>query len=235
MTERPRHLPVQSSNAEIRAFLEKTVSMPVAGRGRRGRLIFGMDATASRQPTWDQACQIQGRMFVETEALGGLEIQLAWYRGFGEFHAGPWHAASGALLQEMTSATCAGGLTQIRRLLRHVLKEHTRRKVDAAVFVGDCMEEGIDRLADEAGKLGLNGVPLFIFHEGAEPVAARGFRELARLARGAYCSFDAASPGQLRDLLSAVAVYAAGGHRALLAYGRNKTEVLRLGRQLENR
>ena len=52
-----------------------------AGEGR-ARLIFAMDATASREPTWDRACQVQGQMFLETAALGGLEVQLVYYRGF---------------------------------------------------------------------------------------------------------------------------------------------------------
>ena len=62
--------------------------------GERGRLIFAMDATASREPTWDHACHIQGEMFRETQALGGLEIQLIYYRGFGECKASPWVARS---------------------------------------------------------------------------------------------------------------------------------------------
>src|SRR3546814_9870581 len=44
---------------------------PQRDGGRRGRLIFAMDATASREPTWDRACRLQGEMFKETAALGG--------------------------------------------------------------------------------------------------------------------------------------------------------------------
>jgi hypothetical protein len=53
------------------------------------------------------------------------------------------------------------------------------------------------------------------------------------LTRGAHCRFDAASAGQLRDLLCAVAVYAAGGSKALRELGRSHGgEALRLTRQL---
>ncbi|MFQ5959675.1 MAG: VWA domain-containing protein, partial [Alphaproteobacteria bacterium] len=184
------------------------------------RLIFAMDATASREPTWDRACQIQGQMFEETAALGGLEIQLVYYRGFGECRHSNWVTDSRALVRQMTGVFCLGGQTQIRKVLRHVIDETKRKKVDAVVFVGDCMEEDVDELCHLAGEIGLLGVPVFIFHEGAEPVAAQAFRQIAKLSNGAYCSFDAASARQLRDLLGAVAVYAAGGRRALEDYGR---------------
>ncbi len=105
-------------------------------------------------------------------------------------------------------------------MLRHAIDETGKKKVDAVVFVGDCMEEDADELCHLAGELGLLGVPMFIFHEGAEPTAAQTFRQIAKLSNGAYCSFDAASARQLRDLLGAVAVSAAGGRRALEDYGR---------------
>lgn len=227
-----------ASDAAIREFLNKAAALPVkksAGE-KRGRLIFGMDATASRQPAWDRACQIQGQMFVETAALGGLAIQLAHYRGFHEFYAGAWHTDSNGLLAEMTRAACAGGLTQIRRLLCHAQKENAREKVHAVVFVGDCMEEEVDRLAHEAGKLGMAGVPVFVFQEGADPVAEKAFREIAKLSGGAWCAFNAGSARQLRDLLGAVAVFAAGGRRALLKYGEGRGgAALRLTQQFRGR
>ena len=81
-------LPAKTSNEDIKAFLEKVAATPVRQSGSGpGRLIFALDATASREPTWDHACHIQGEMFRETALLGGLEIQLAYYRGFGEFRA----------------------------------------------------------------------------------------------------------------------------------------------------
>ncbi len=208
--------------------------MPVVkAAGERGRLIFSMDATASREPSWDRACQIQGEMFSETAALGGLDIQLCYYRGYGEFETSPWLSSADALLQRMTSVTCRGGYTQIEKVLNQAIEQTRQQKVQALVFVGDCMEEDVDRLCHLAGELGMLGVPAFLFHEGDEPVAQRAFREIARLTRGAYCSFDASSAAQLRDLLSAVAVYAAGGRKALQDFSQNRIEVVRrLTRQL---
>ena len=225
-----------SREADVSAFLRKVneTSSPAMGvTGKRGRLIFAMDATASREPTWDQACQIQGEMFNETLTLGGLEVQLIFYRGFGECRASKWAPNAKELLRLMTSVRCRGGQTQIAKVLDHAKRETELGKVNALVFVGDALEEDIDRVCHKAGELGLLGVPMFLFHEGGDPVAERGFRELARLTGGAYCPFDAGSAQQLRDLLSAVAVYAAGGRGALITYGKSKGgNVLRLTRQM---
>jgi hypothetical protein len=84
------------------------------------------------------------------------------------------------------------------------------------VFVGDAMEEGIDDLCAKAGELGLLKVPAFMFQEGNDAVAERGFREIARLTGGAWCRFDPGAAAQLRELLRAAAAYAAGGREALL-------------------
>lgn len=223
-----KDLTQKSSRAAIDAFVKKVRSAPaVKPAGERGRLIFAMDATASREPTWDRACQIQGEMFSETAAHGGLDIQLCYYRGYGEFEASPWLSSADALLQRMTSVSCRGGYTQIEKVLRQAIEQTKQKKVQALVFVGDCMEEDVDRLCHLAGELGVLGVPAFMFHEGSEPVAQRAFKEIARLTRGAYCAFDASSAGQLRDLLSAVAVYAAAGQKALRDFSKNRSEVVR--------
>jgi hypothetical protein len=211
-----------ATGSEVDAFLRKLAATPAArpAAGQRGRLLFALDATASRQPTWDRACHIQAEMFRETATLGGLDVQLAFYRGFGEFEASAWFDRADDLLRKMTAVTCLGGKTQIGKVLKHALAEGKRQKVNAVVFVGDCMEEDIDALCHKAGELGLLGVPVFIFHEGRDRKAANAFRQIAQLTHGAYCPFDSNSAQQLRELLSAVAVYAAGGRPALEDYSR---------------
>jgi hypothetical protein len=213
-------LPEKPPSGEVAAFLEKLAATPtVRPAGARGRLLFGLDATASRQPSWDRAMQLQAEMFSEAARLGGLDIQLAYYRGFGEFTATGWLSDSDALLRRMTGVTCLGGRTQIGRLLAYALRETRTRKVNAVVFVGDAMEENPDALCDRAGELGMLGVPLFIFHERGEARSAECFRQMAKLSGGAYCRFDANSARELRDLLRAVAVFATGGPLALADFG----------------
>ncbi|MDJ0955222.1 MAG: hypothetical protein QNI91_00105 [Arenicellales bacterium] len=224
-----RKLPTTSSRKQIDRFLQQAAKTPVLkAADERGRLIFAMDATASRQPTWDRACKIQGDMFLETESLGGLEVQLCFYRGHGEFNSSSWFTSTHDLLKRMTGVFCLGGLTQIFKVLKHTIKETKKKKVHALVFVGDCMEENVDALCHLAGQLGVLNVPVFIFHEGNDPAASTAFTQIARLSGGACCPFDANSASQLKELLSAVAVYAAGGRRALEDYSKGKKGPLAL-------
>lgn len=222
-----------SNNSDISEFLRKVAATPsVKAAHQRGRLIFAMDATASRAPTWDRACHIQANMFKETAALGGLDIQLVYYRGHHEFSASEFHSNTDDLSRSMASVACMGGMTQIEKVLQQALHETTQRKVHALVFVGDCMEEDAETLFVLAGKLGVVGLPVFIFHEGDDALAAQTFEHIAKLSHGAYCHFDSNSAQQLHDLLSAVAIYAAGGRRALEQFAQQKNLVRQVILQL---
>jgi hypothetical protein len=212
-------LPTQTNADQVSDFLAKVAATPnVQSASGRGRLLFAMDATASREPSWDQACHLQAEMFHATDGLGGLEVQLVFFRGYGECKSSPWVATSDELVRRMTKVRCLGGRTQIRKVLRHAIRETDVKRVNALVFVGDCFEEDIDDVCDFAGELGVRGVPAFVFQEGNDPVATGAFRQIAKLTGGAHCSFDLASARQLKELLSAVAVFAAGGRVALEDY-----------------
>src|SRR4026209_1175102 len=225
----------RSSGAEGEAFLQRLQTIaPVQPSGGRGRLIFAMDATISRQPTWDLALALQADMFRAVKEVGGLDVQLVYFRGYGETRASKWVNDPEALARLMTRVSCQGGYTQIRKVLAHARREAEQDKVNAVVYVGDCIEEDIDELSQRAGKLALLGVPMFLFPEGREAQAELAFKEIARLTRGAYCRFDAGSSRQLRDLLSAVAVYATGGQKVLRDCGSatKSSAALRLLEQL---
>ena len=205
-----------SSKPDIEAFVERVRALgPATTQGGRGRLIFALDATMSRQPTWDTACTLQAEMFREAASVGGLDIQLVYFRGLNECRASGWVAGSERLAELMSRIDCRGGQTQIGKVLSHARDEHAQKRVQALVFVGDAMEEPIDYLCQVAGELGLLGVRVFMFQEGDDSVAENAYREIARLSHGAYCRFDAGSAHQLGELLRAVAAYAAGGIKAL--------------------
>jgi len=210
----PDRPPAASSRAEIDAFLSrvKTLDRP---SGHRGRLVFALDATMSRQPTWDQACRLQADMFNEAASAGGLDIQLVYYRGLGECRASPWLSEPGRLGELMSRIDCRGGHTQIAKVLAHARRENDAAKIGALVFVGDAMEEQLDNLCAGAGELGLRNVPAFMFQEGYDPVCEQAFREIARLTGGAYCRFAPGAAHELGELLRAAAAYAAGGMKAL--------------------
>ncbi len=226
--------PEGSSRAEIDAFLAQVrTPRPQAGQSN-GRLIFAMDATMSRQPTWDMALQVQAEMFNAVKAVGGLDVQLVFFRGFEECRASRWVSDAAALARLMTSVECRGGYTQIRKVLKHTLREAAAGKVGALVYVGDAMEENPDELADLAGHLGLLSIPVFLFQEGHDGEARASFQDIARLTRGATCRFGAGSAAQLRELLEAVAVYAAGGRSALAGYAKGRAAPTLLLEQMSN-
>lgn len=202
------------SNA-IDAFLNKAAQTPAVHEGNRGRLVFALDATMSRQPTWDIAQGVQGKMFETAAKLGGLDVQLVYFRGFMECKASRFIADGAGLGALMGKIDVRGGQTQIAKVLRHVLGETRKKRVGALVYVGDAMEEDADELCQMAGELGLLGVKAFLFHEGNDNEAGTVFREIARLTGGAYAAFDNRAPARLADLLAAAAAYAAGGREAL--------------------
>jgi len=209
--------PAVSARPEIEAFLQKVKALgPAVKAGPRGRLIFALDATMSRQPTWDTACTLQADMFREAASVGGLDIQLVYFRGLNECRASSWVASGEKLAALMGRISCMGGHTQIGRVLTHARDEHKRQRVQALVFVGDAMEEQLDHLCASAGELALLGIPAFMFQEGHDGVAEQAFREIARLSGGAWCRFDPGAAAQLRELLRAAAAFAAGGREALL-------------------
>jgi hypothetical protein len=211
-----------SSAQDIAAFVAKAKAMSPVADGHRGRLIFALDATMSRQPTWDMACALQGDMFREAASLGSLDIRLVYYRGFNECRATGWISDSAKLAQLMGKIDCRGGNTQIGKVLSDARREAVASAVRAVVFVGDAMEEDVDDLCVKAGELGLLKVPVFLFQEGRDEIAERAFREIARLTGGAWCRFDPGAAAQLRELLRAAAAYAAGGREALMRLSRRE-------------
>ncbi len=204
----------QSSPRDVSAFLQRAKNLRRFQSGRP-RLIFAMDATASRQPTWDLACELQANMFQATEGLTSLAIQLAYYRGLGELQLGNWNTDTQELARQMSEVHCAAGRTQIAKLLRAVLRQQTSAQARALVFIGDAVEESSGSLDELAGQCRIHSLPLFLFQEGQEPRAQQVFGSMARISGGAHCPFDGGSAQRLRELLGAVARYAAGGRAAL--------------------
>jgi hypothetical protein len=215
-----------SPSPRVAALLERM-------RQSHGRLIFALDATASRAAMWDTAAQLQASLFEEAAKVGGLEVQLVWYRGPDECSHSSWTMDTRELAAQMSRISCAAGETKIARVIEHIRAEHQREKISAAVFVGDACEEAPHELYAAAAGL---GVPMFMFQEGdggdlAAHFSPRGryesfhtvqmqtveqvFRELARLTGGAYGKFNSGAAAQLAELLRAVAAFSVGGVKAL--------------------
>ena len=209
------------ARADVAKFVAdaRAAPLPAARSAGSTRLVFALDATASREPTWDLATHLHAELFhaAADAKREPVAVQLAYYRGFNEFYASPWSASAGALLREMTGVRCRGGLTQIQRMLNHALAEAKRQRVGALVFVGDACEEPRDAVAGAAGQLALLNLPCFVFQEGGDPAAARVFRDIARLTGGAHVPFSPGSADQLRALFGAVARYASEGRAGVAA------------------
>lgn len=195
-------------------------------RSSRGRLIFALDATGSREPTWDLATTLQTQMFEEAARIGGLDVQLVYYRGDNEVRQSPWLSDAHELIGQMRKIKCEYGATNIAQMLRLIKTEHERERIGAVIFIGDAVEERPTGLYDIAASI---GAPMFMFQEGngaviyhdhrGEPAGGQTveevFREIARLSGGAYGRFDAGAAKQLGELLRAVAAFATGGIAAL--------------------
>ncbi|MFK7996619.1 MAG: VWA domain-containing protein [Granulosicoccus sp.] len=215
--------PVASTNnteldtqGEVDAFLKAVENTtPSAVVQGRGRLIFSLDATASRQRTWDRAMSLQNDMFTNTQGIGELDVQLAYYRGYDECRASKWLRHADQVIGMMRKVNCQAGTTQIHRILKHAIAEARQVPVQALVFIGDCVEEDVDQLGNLAGQCRLLNLPVFLFQEGAHSPATYAFKQIASLSGGAHCRFDESSAKALGDLLNAVAAYAAGGRHAL--------------------
>ncbi len=228
-------VPNAGPRTAVDAFIEAAKAVTLTAQGHRGRLIFALDATMSRQPTWDLAQSLQGRMFEAAAKVGGLDVQLVYFRGRDECRASKFVSGGQGLAELMTRIQVHGGMTQIRKVLRHVRDEARRQKVGALVYVGDAMEEDVDKLCATAGEIALSGVKAFMFQEGDDPAARRAFQEIARITGGAYESFGPGAAARLAALLAAAASYAAGGARALQALAVETPEARRLLSQMRDR
>src|SRR5262245_44229126 len=191
---------------QVAEFLQKQ-------RTAQGRIAFVIDATASREPTWDVASQLQSEMFNETAKLGGLEMMVIYFRGMDEVGASNSTSDARELQHFMGRIRCEGGYTKYARAFERVRQEHQRAAINAVIVIGDmCEERPPAPIYDAVAGL---GVPCFCFQEGNDPELRPVFEKIRDLTKGAYHAFDAGSIAQLRELLQAVARFAVGGLTAL--------------------
>jgi hypothetical protein len=186
-----------------------------------GRVIIAIDATASRQPTWDMAAHLTSQMFDGIPA--GLQIQLVYYRGQDECSCTKWFNSAKPLSDAMRKIVCRAGITQIRKVIAHASGESKAQKIDAVVLISDACEEPLSDLRAAAEML---KVPMFCFQEGEDPDARFAYGMLADITGGAWAKFDAGAAQRLGELLKAVAAYATGGLKALSHQGSEAARLL---------
>jgi hypothetical protein len=200
---------------------------------RKARLIFGLDLTASREWSLDQARLATAGMLAAIQDIGSVAVKLVYYRGLNECRESPWYDDMARLCRSMMGLACESGGTQIGRILKCALREF--ELLSGVVFIGDACEESHRELEVLAAKLGQAQVPLFIFHECGEDRRSRDakrlFKRMAQLSGGAYIEFHQSGDRVLRELLTNVAAYAANGPEAVERMAFPSTEE---GRQLRD-
>jgi hypothetical protein len=165
----------------------------------RARVIYAVDATASREAGWTIARDLQAKMFIAAGAAGILTLQLVYFQG-AVCRASRWATSGEELARWMGTVQGEAGLTQIERVLQHALREHEKAPVQAVTFVGDAMEENIDKLGALADELGAAGVPVHTFLEGSDAVARNAFRLLSLKTGGTFSAFNPAVPQTIERL-----------------------------------
>jgi hypothetical protein len=217
-------LPAKSS---INSLMKKAGAVAKAN-APRARIVFALDATASREPTWQMAKQLQAQMLQEAARIGTLDVSLAFFRGLDDTNFSEFTSSADHLVDLMNQIRCEMGTTQIGTILHHSLKLHNESPIAAIVFIGDTYEEnGIGGAAEfSASQLKAAGVPLFVFHEGK--VCEGKLRNLADLSGGAYASFREGSASELAELLKSIAAFATGGLKALEAKANSGSSSARL-------
>ena len=193
------------------------------GRTGVGRLLFVLDATASRGPTWDMARGLTGDMIREAASVGQLEMQLVFFSGGMDMPrrcaVSEWVTDPVRFVQAMERVRCQSGYTQIAKALEHAVNETVRDRVSATVLIGDmCEAEGgdnIDRMAQTAHRLGQLRTRALRLPRGQRPYRGSRLPQIAELSHGAFGRFDAGGAKQLGEMLRAAARFAVGGIGAL--------------------
>jgi hypothetical protein len=163
----------------------------------RARLLYGVDATASREAGWVVARELQAKMFREAGSL--LSLRLVFYGG-NRCRKSVWCTSGEELARLMHTVSCEAGPTMIEKILRHGLSEHAQAPLRAITFIGDAMEENLDILVGIADQLGAVGVPIHMFQEGNALHVRKAFRLLALRSGGTYSEFNPTVPASIERL-----------------------------------
>ncbi len=181
----------------------------VADVPARPRLVFGFDATASREPAWNTARKVTDAL---VRALPGqLDVALAVHGGSRLHTFTDFTSDARTLRDRAAGIVCQAGATRLLAILRASLAKPGVRVV---VYIGDVYEELLGAGRRIADAMGLRGTRLIVLHDTSDPSARRDaeiFLDLARRTGGCVVPFDASAPDRLRELLAAIAAYAVGG------------------------
>lgn len=182
------------------------------------RMIFGLDATASRRDTWTIAQRLQRDLLTMAQEVGQLELQIAFFSGLTNFRHTHWSTDGDELAKLMSEIHCQAGQTQIVRLFDHAIAEATAAptRVKCLLYVGDTMEDNEAQVLARAKTLGDLNVPIFMLYEkGQYNNDEPEYRRIAKASGGAFGEFSEGGIAELRSMLEAIFAYATGGKDAM--------------------
>jgi hypothetical protein len=194
---------------------------------KRGvRIGFLVDATASRENTWEQAQTIQAKMFRSASGLRALKLRLVYFGG-NRLTKLNWNDNARNIAAHMAEVRCHSGLTQIIPGLQAFIDEKPENRADAIILIGDCFEEDAATAAKTAALLKAKGIKVFSFIEGEDWTAHSVFKTLATVTGGKFAKFGNELP--LDDLCEGVALMTSGGEKALTRLKNDKVRLLLTG------
>jgi len=183
-----------------------------ATAARRPRLVFAVDATASREATWRSAQQITNKMFgVIPDAL---DVALAVHGG-GDVHTFTAFSADvGEFGKRAAAVTCRSGTTRLGDIMTRTLEAGGVRVMS---YIGDAFEEDVDEVLDLAARFRLRGIQAVMLADGADGDTLAVFEQIAERTGGAVLDFRSGDLDLMGELLAGVASLAIGGRRLLEA------------------
>lgn len=199
--------------------LERLAAKQAQARTVRIGLI--VDATGSRQASWEDAQRVQGRMLESLGRTGRVLLRLIYFGG-GELTACAWSSDHAALSAHMAAVRCRKGHTQILDGLRRFLREG--EEAESIILVGDAFEEDAGSAELLAALLRDSGAKIFAFLEGDDAHAARIFRKLAEATGGRFARLGAELP--LGALCEGVVLLTAHGREGLRRLKHEKARLL---------
>ena len=207
---------IRAGNVKVAAIPtappSKEELLAAALAGGRPRMVFAIDATASREAAWSTARDVTDALFGAVP--GVLDVALAVHGG-GEVHTfSEFSPDAAAIRQAAANVTCRAGGTQLVEIMERVRDEP---RVKVLLYIGDAFEEFEEDAVAAARDLARAGTRCIILQDADDAHAATVFGAMAELTGGALLPFDGTAPGRLRDLLRAVATLAAGGVKLLEA------------------
>jgi len=190
------------------------------------KIGFLIDATGSREQTWELAQTIQAKMFQAVSGLKAVSLRLVYF-GNNRLTALGWDNNPNSVAKHMAAVRCRTGLTQIIEGLQSFIDERPDGKAAAIILIGDCFEESSSQAERAAILLKEKGIKVFSFVEGYDPTAQSVFRRISEITGGKFARFGSNMP--LSDLCEGVVLLASGGEKALGRLKNKNVQKLLLG------